>query len=163
MAALMCIALAGCQRDTAIPRRFPCRGRTITRLKSGSILHNFPSALPNGSNKTRRAAHVFCILDTVYHEPDDTYYITDVLAWNGVHLCNSSLECRHAWTRCQFLHSPASQVCLLESKDLVYQSFGGCVPDCACWSCILESKDVIIGYIRALFGVFQTVVVGTVY
>jgi hypothetical protein len=44
----------------------------------------------------------------------------------------------------------------------VYQSFGGCVPDCACWSCILESKDVIIGYIRALFGVFQTVVVGAV-
>ena len=82
----------------------------MTRLKSGALQHVFPSALPNGSNKTRRPGHVFCMFDTVFHEADQTYYILDFLAWNGVHLCSSSLDCRQKWASCQFMHSVAAQV-----------------------------------------------------
>jgi snurportin-1 len=82
----------------------------MSRLKSGAVHHIFPSALPNGSSKTRRPPHIFCMFDTVFHEADETYYIVDVLAWNGVHLCDSSLDCRSAWARCQFSHSDAAQV-----------------------------------------------------
>jgi hypothetical protein len=91
----------------AIP---PCRGRTMTRLKSGELHRVFPSALPNGSHKTRRPPHVFCMFDTVFHEADETFYIMDCLAWNGVHLCSSSVGCRSAWARVQFAHSAAAAV-----------------------------------------------------
>lgn len=82
----------------------------MARLKSGELQRVFPSALPNGSNKTRRPPHVFCMFDAIFHEPDQTYYLVDYMAWNGVHLCSSSLDCRAHWARCQFEHSSAAAV-----------------------------------------------------
>ena len=102
--------------DTAKRALPPCRGRTVSRLKSGAVMHIFPSALPNGSMKTRRPSHVFCMFDAVFHEPDSTYYLVDVLAWNGVHLCSTSLDCRSNWASTQFQHSAAAQVRALSSS-----------------------------------------------
>lgn len=84
------------------------RGRTVARQKSGTVLATFPSALPNGSKKTRRARTSFCMLDAVYHEPDATFYVIDALAWNGVHLAGTSMDCRTMWVQANLEHSPAA-------------------------------------------------------
>lgn len=45
-------------------------GTTVSRLRNGSVLHHFPSALPNGARTkdVSGPAHVFCILDCIFHE-----------------------------------------------------------------------------------------------
>eukprot|EP00892_Ulva_mutabilis_P003393 jgi/Ulvmu1/1425/UM011_0154.1 len=79
------------------------RGRTVTRTNNGQVLHIFPSALPNGSANSRKQNRAaFSIFDAVFHEPDSTYYVVDVLAWNGVHLCASDVDCRMPWARSHF-------------------------------------------------------------
>lgn len=45
-------------------------GTTISRLRNGSMLHRFPSALPNGArvNNSTRSGQSYCILDCIFHE-----------------------------------------------------------------------------------------------
>lgn len=44
-------------------------GTTVSRLRNGSLLHRFPSALPNGAKtKESRSAQSYCILDCIFHE-----------------------------------------------------------------------------------------------
>ncbi|CAI7919332.1 unnamed protein product [Closterium sp. NIES-53] len=45
-------------------------GTTVSRLRNGRILHRFPSHLPNGARAPGIAAgaHVYCILDCIFHE-----------------------------------------------------------------------------------------------
>ncbi|XP_010250733.1 PREDICTED: snurportin-1 [Nelumbo nucifera] len=74
-------------------------GTTVSRLRNGSILHHFPSALPNGA-RTRDIsgpAHSFCILDCIFHEPDQTYYVIDMVCWRGYSLYDCSAEFRFFW------------------------------------------------------------------
>lgn len=79
-------------------------------MQSGRVLHVFPSALPNGSAKSKKqSSAVFSIFDSVFHEADHTYYIVDVLAWNGVHLCASDVDFRMPWARGHFEASPAAR------------------------------------------------------
>lgn len=45
-------------------------GVTVSRLRNGSLLHRFPSALPNGArtNNSNRSGQSYCILDCIFHE-----------------------------------------------------------------------------------------------
>lgn len=45
-------------------------GTTVSRLRNGSMLHRFPSALPNGArtNNSSRSGQSYCILDCIFHE-----------------------------------------------------------------------------------------------
>ncbi|KAJ7530257.1 hypothetical protein O6H91_15G086700 [Diphasiastrum complanatum] len=74
-------------------------GTTFSRTRNGKLLHCFPSALPNGAKIRDVAApsHVFCILDCIFHEPDSTYYILDVMCWRGYSLYDCSTEFRFFW------------------------------------------------------------------
>lgn len=48
-------------------------GMTISRVRNGSILHRFPSALPNGSKRDISGpASSFSILDCIFHEVTQT-------------------------------------------------------------------------------------------
>ncbi|OMO76173.1 snurportin-1 [Corchorus capsularis] len=78
-------------------------GTTVSRQRNGSILHNFPSALPAGA-KTRDgsasgsgSAQSYCILDCIFHELDQTYYVIDVVCWNGYSLYDCTAEFRFYW------------------------------------------------------------------
>lgn len=82
----------------------------MSRQKSGVVLHSFQSVLPNGARSRRRTHTVHSILDAVFHAPDNTYYVMDVLAWNGVQLCGVGTDCRINWMRSHLLH-------LLESES----------------------------------------------
>ena len=63
------------------------RGSTLTRLQHGAVLHRFASALPGGSPATRCGADGYTIVDCVYHEHNNTYYVLDLLCWAGHALC----------------------------------------------------------------------------
>ncbi len=73
---------------------------TISRHRNGSILHKFPSILPNGSRASRAGSgDDFCILDCIFHEPDSTYYIVDMMCWKGYNLYDCSAEFRLFWVQ----------------------------------------------------------------
>eukprot|EP01118_Nematostelium_gracile_P006682 TRINITY_DN2150_c0_g1_i1.p1 TRINITY_DN2150_c0_g1~~TRINITY_DN2150_c0_g1_i1.p1 ORF type:complete len:206 (-),score=41.72 TRINITY_DN2150_c0_g1_i1:341-883(-) len=63
-------------------------GKTISRLDNGVILHTFSSNLPNGSRGQMGTKNA-CILDCTFHEPTQTYFVLDIMLWNG----NSYYEC----------------------------------------------------------------------
>ncbi|KAE8730917.1 Purple acid phosphatase 27 [Hibiscus syriacus] len=74
-------------------------GTTVSRQLNGSILHYFPSALPAGA-KTRNgsgSAQSYCILDFIFHESDQTYYVIDTVCWNGYSLYDCTVEFRFYW------------------------------------------------------------------
>ncbi|MCL7046792.1 hypothetical protein MKW94_005858 [Papaver nudicaule] len=74
-------------------------GTTVSRLRNGSILHHFPSALPNGA-RTRDnsgSAQSYCLLDCIFHEHDQTYYVIDMVCWRGYSLYDCTAEFRFFW------------------------------------------------------------------
>ncbi|KAL8053297.1 hypothetical protein ABFX02_05G061400 [Erythranthe guttata] len=74
-------------------------GTTVSRLRNGSQLHRFPSALPNGAktNNSSRSGQSYCILDCIFHEPDQTYYVIDMVCWAGMSLYECTAEFRFFW------------------------------------------------------------------
>ena len=75
------------------------RGRTVSRTKAGTILHSdFPSLLPGGSQVTAcGGGSGYCILDCIYHERDETYYILDAMCWRGYLLYDCAADFRFFW------------------------------------------------------------------
>ncbi|WCJ36256.1 Snurportin-1 [Euphorbia peplus] len=74
-------------------------GTTVSRERNGCILHRFPSALPNGA-KTRGVSgpsQSYCILDCIFHELDQTYYVIDMICWGGYSLYDCTAEFRFFW------------------------------------------------------------------
>jgi len=60
------------------------RGRTISRLRNGSVLHVMSSPLPEGSPGSAGTTIDFCSLDCIYYEPNKTYYVQDLLSWGAM-------------------------------------------------------------------------------
>ncbi|XVF08705.1 hypothetical protein REPUB_Repub07fG0026500 [Reevesia pubescens] len=84
-------------------------GTTVSRQRNGSILHHFPSALPAGA-KTRDgsgSAQSYCILDCIFHELDQTYYVIDMVCWNGYSLYDCTAEFRFFWLNSKLEESGA--------------------------------------------------------
>ncbi|RLN75909.1 hypothetical protein BBJ28_00011981, partial [Nothophytophthora sp. Chile5] len=105
-------------------------GITIARIPSGNILKKFPSALPCGSHKTNKASDSYCILDCIFQEHDDTFYVLDVMCWKGYLLYNCTTEFRLYWLRDKLSEGAAATVTpanpfrfLLSEGDLANFSF----------------------------------------
>nr|TKW12884.1 hypothetical protein SEVIR_5G064700v2 [Setaria viridis]TKW12887.1 hypothetical protein SEVIR_5G064700v2 [Setaria viridis] len=83
-------------------------GMTISRARNGSILHRFPSALPNGSKRDISGpASSYSILDCIFHEPDQTYYIIDMICWRGYSLYDCTAEFRFFWVNSKLTETSA--------------------------------------------------------
>ncbi|KAG0465603.1 hypothetical protein HPP92_019767 [Vanilla planifolia] len=84
-------------------------GSTVSRLRNGSVLHRFPSSLPNGARTKEMSApsHVYCILDCIFHEPNQTYYVIDMVCWRGYSLYDCSAEFRFFWLNSKLSESGA--------------------------------------------------------
>ncbi|KAL3647036.1 hypothetical protein CASFOL_008004 [Castilleja foliolosa] len=84
-------------------------GTTVSRLRNGSMLHRFPSALPNGAkaNNSSRSGQSYCILDCIFHEPDQTYYVIDMLCWAGMSMYECTAEFRYFWLNSKLVESGA--------------------------------------------------------
>ncbi|CAD7696610.1 unnamed protein product [Ostreobium quekettii] len=74
-------------------------GITVSRLRSGSLLHRFQSALPSGSQDTAGPANSFCILDCVFQEGKNTYYVMDLMCWRGMSFYDCAAEFRLFWVQ----------------------------------------------------------------
>lgn len=61
-----------------------CNGTTISRLRNGSILHRFPSALPNGARKkdVSGSSQSYSILDCIFHEVSKLMFMNKFLLFN---------------------------------------------------------------------------------
>lgn len=85
-------------------------GTTVSRLRNGSILHHFPSSLPNGARKRGISgpANTYCILDCIFHEPDQTYYVIDMVCWRGYSLYDCTADFRFSfWVKSKLEESGA--------------------------------------------------------
>jgi len=103
------------------------RGKTTARGRDGGTFATFQSALPGGSARTMRgrASDCFCILDCVYAVRENvgaedadamdvavanggrgTYYVLDVMAWNGAAVYDCDAEFRFFWA-----HTRLTQEC----------------------------------------------------
>ncbi|KAH1255110.1 Snurportin-1 [Glycine max] len=71
-----------------------CNGATISRLRNGAVLHRFPSGLPSGARKKDPS---YSILDCIFHEADQTYYVIDMVCWRGYPLSDCTAEFRFFW------------------------------------------------------------------
>lgn len=87
------------------------RQHTVSRTRSGSILHSFPSPLPGGSRATHGNAEVFSILDTVFSEPDKTYFVIDIMAWNGYVLYDCNADFRTFWVQSKLVEIAGAPRC----------------------------------------------------
>ncbi|KAL6996970.1 hypothetical protein U1Q18_007093 [Sarracenia purpurea var. burkii] len=84
-------------------------GTTFSRLRNGSLLHMFPSALPSGAKAKGNSgsAQSYCILDCVFHESDQTYYVIDMVCWAGYSLYECAAEFRFFWVNSKLVESGA--------------------------------------------------------
>ncbi|KAF5188693.1 Snurportin-1 [Thalictrum thalictroides] len=74
-------------------------GTTVSRLRNGYVLHHFPSSLPNGARTKDNSgpSNSFSLLDCIFHEPDQTYYVIDMVCWRGYSLSDCTAEFRFFW------------------------------------------------------------------
>ncbi|GMP34133.1 hypothetical protein CsSME_00007137 [Camellia sinensis var. sinensis] len=86
-------------------------GTTISRLRNGSLLHRFPSALPSGARAKGNScsAQSYCILDCIFHESDQTYYVIDMVCWAGYSLYECAAEFRFFWLNSKLVESGACE------------------------------------------------------
>ncbi|ONI07986.1 hypothetical protein PRUPE_5G151700 [Prunus persica] len=86
-------------------------GTTISRQRNGTVLHRFPSALPNGA-RTRDgsgSAQSYSILDCIFHEMDQTYYVIDMVCWRGYSLYDCTAEFRFFWLNSKLAETGACE------------------------------------------------------
>jgi len=86
-------------------------GTTVSRLRNGSLLHRFPSALPSGARTKGNScsAQSYCILDCIFHELDQTYYVIDMVCWAGYSLYECTAEFRFFWLNSKLVESGACE------------------------------------------------------
>lgn len=75
------------------------RATTTAYSRVGQLLNNFPSYLPGGHKRTYHNAGDHCILDCIYHETSRTYYVLDVMCWNGHPVYDSDTKFRTYWAK----------------------------------------------------------------
>lgn len=81
-------------------------GGCLWVVSGSQVLHKFSSVLPSGSRAHGRgsgsSSSSFSILDCIFHEPDRTYYVVDLLCWKGFHLQDCTAEFRLFFLRSKF-------------------------------------------------------------
>ncbi|KAL9672642.1 hypothetical protein QQ045_028894 [Rhodiola kirilowii] len=85
------------------------KGTTVSRLRNGAVLHHFPSALPSGSRKKTVSdpSQSYSVLDCIFHELDQTYYVIDMVCWRGYSLHDCTAEFRFFWLNSKLVESGA--------------------------------------------------------
>lgn len=71
-------------------------GSTMSYTKSGYCVNRFPSHLPGGNRRQPRGNN-FTVLDCIFSEIERTYYVLDIMCWNGHPVFDSETEFRFYW------------------------------------------------------------------
>jgi snurportin-1 len=74
------------------------QGRTRVYARNGyEFLTKFPSMLPGGNGSARGSAKHNAILDCIFSESEKTFYVLDVILWNGVSFYGCQTDFRFFW------------------------------------------------------------------
>ncbi|NXA41124.1 SPN1 protein, partial [Eudromia elegans] len=73
------------------------KGSTAAYTKSGFCVNRFPSLLPGGNRHNSLNDKVYSILDCIYNEAKQTYYILDVMCWRGHPVYDCQTDFRFFW------------------------------------------------------------------
>ncbi|XP_006888348.1 PREDICTED: snurportin-1 [Elephantulus edwardii] len=73
------------------------RGSTSAYTKSGYRVNRFPSLLPGGNKRSSTTGKDYTILDCIYSEVNQTYYILDVMCWRGHPFYDCQTDFRFYW------------------------------------------------------------------
>lgn len=94
------------------------RGETKVYAKNGYLIGSFPSLLPGGNRKHAKNHKGSCILDCIFSEINQTYYILDLIWWNSVSFHDSETEFRFFW-----LHSKFTTECSQIGQTTIYNKY----------------------------------------
>ena len=105
-------------------------GTTYAHSRSGSCLNTFPSLLPGGCHKTYRTSRDHCILDCIFDNVTRTYYVLDIMCWNGHPFYDSDTEFRSFWAKTKLIEekeriSVISKINPYQFKSLDYHPCSG--------------------------------------
>ncbi|XP_053128621.1 snurportin-1 [Hemicordylus capensis] len=73
------------------------RGSTAAYTRSGFCVNRFPSLLPGGNRRNSATGKDYTILDCIYNEAKQTYYILDVMCWRGHPVYDCQTDFRFYW------------------------------------------------------------------
>ncbi|XP_042331196.1 snurportin-1 [Sceloporus undulatus] len=73
------------------------KGSTAAYTKSGFCVNRFPSLLPGGNRRNSAAGKDYTILDCIFNEAKQTYYILDVMCWRGHPVYDCQTDFRFYW------------------------------------------------------------------
>uniref|UniRef100_A0A671DIB1 Snurportin-1 n=1 Tax=Rhinolophus ferrumequinum TaxID=59479 RepID=A0A671DIB1_RHIFE len=89
------------------------RGSTSAYTKSGYCVNRFSSLLPGGNKQNSTTAKDYTILDCIYSEVKQTYYVLDVMCWRGHPFYDCQTDFRFYW-----MHSKLPEEALGENTKL---------------------------------------------
>ncbi|KAL7980362.1 hypothetical protein Chor_014691 [Crotalus horridus] len=87
-------------------------GTTAVYTKSGFCVNRFPSFLPGGNRLNSATGKEYTILDCIYSEVQQTYYVLDVMCWRGHPVYDCQTDFRFYW-----LHSKMEEEMVLSEKS----------------------------------------------
>eukprot|EP00494_Astrolonche_serrata_P034372 UN34641 len=72
------------------------RGWTSVRKQNGTYFDEFSSLLPGGSRKSYHNTNT-TVLDCIYNEKTETYWVLNILVWGSMELYDKDTEFRSWW------------------------------------------------------------------
>jgi len=100
-------------------------GITVTRLANGEVLHRFPSALPNGSQRAKGPRDGWTLLDCIYHEATRTYFVLDLLCWRKMELYDCTCKFRLFFLRSKFAEELGEESAVAAAATTAAVAAGG--------------------------------------
>lgn len=83
------------------------KGDTRCYTKNGHLIKTFSSLLPGGHGGRYKTKHnEYTLLDCIFSEVDRTFFVLDVLSWNGHPVVDSETEFRFFWLKSKFEETP---------------------------------------------------------
>lgn len=103
-------------------------GFTAAYTKSGFRVNKFSSLLPGGSQRTLKPGD-YTILDCIFSESTNTFYVLDVMCWRGHPVYDSETDFRFYWLQTKLQEeSVVSQVSTNNSYRFVSLPYCSCDP-----------------------------------
>ncbi|XP_066134361.1 snurportin-1 isoform X6 [Saccopteryx bilineata] len=96
------------------------QGSTSAYTKSGYCVNRFSSLLPGGNRRYPTTAKDYTILDCIYSEVKQTYYVLDVMCWRG----HPFYDCQFKFVGLQNFPCTTESLCEVLSMDFPFEVDG---------------------------------------
>lgn len=107
-------------KATPVGRRclvFARKGETVAYSRTGQFIKAFQSALPGGSHMhISHCRRQFAIVDCIYVQHNNSFYLMDALAWNEHKLYESEASFRFFWLQSRY-NENQEKFLMLSSKN----------------------------------------------